>query len=304
MNILKRINLKQNFELSKLFLKEYVLVKQSLVAIGISLIFSLLIIQISIPKFLISATLREAQSSGGSIQIGTGGSSSSILSKVVGTSSLDKSYDEIISNMRSYIVAQRLWENGWGSEIFGNGQLDEEGFSKIPRKHKLSDRLSAWITGYQLNQFYSAHDLQAYIKGTINTQRDLEQTNITVSTLARDKDFAIRFIRAVILETDNYAKEYLIAKSNQIIEASFEQLAVSKNSAISAALSNSINQEYLKIATLKNDMPYNVYFIDPPHSSEYPVTPNISAIFLSNIIIFFFLSTSYLFILKNKDELW
>jgi hypothetical protein len=304
MNILKRINLKQNFELSKLFFEEYVLVKQSLVAIGISLIFSLLVIQISIPKFAVSATLREAQSSGGGIQIGTGGSTNSILSKVVGTNSLDKSYDEVISNMRSYIVAQRLWANGWGSEIFGNGELDKEGFSKILRKHTLTDRLSAWITGYQLNEFYSAHDLQAYIKNTINTQRDLQQTNITVSTLAEDKDLAIRFVSAVILETDNYAKEYLIAKSNQIIEASFEQLAVSKNSAISAALSNSINNEYLKIATLKNDMPYNVYFIDPPHSSEYPVTPNISAIFLSNIIIFLFLSTSYLFILKNKDELW
>ena len=104
MNILKKINLKQNFELSKLFLKEYVLLKQSLVAIGISLIFSLLIIQISVPKFAVSATLREAQSSGGGIQIRAGGESSSILSKVVGTSSLDKSYDEIISNMRSYVV--------------------------------------------------------------------------------------------------------------------------------------------------------------------------------------------------------
>ena len=304
MNILKRINLKQNFELSKLFLKEYVLVKQSLVAIGISLIFSLLIIQISIPKFSVSATLREAQSSGGGIQIGAGGSTSSILNKVVGTSALDKSYDEIISNMRSYVVAQRLWEKGWGLEIFGNVELDKEDFSKIPKRHTLTDRLIAWISGYQLNEFYSAHDLQAYIKATINTQRDLAQTNINVTTLARDKDFAIRFIGAVILETDNYAKEYLIAKSNQIIESLFEQLAVSKNSSISAALSNSINNEYFKIATLKNDMPYNVYFIDPPHSSEYPVTPNILAILISNIIIFLFLSTSYLFILKNKDELW
>lgn len=304
MNILKRINLKQNFELSKLFLKEYVLVKQSLVAIGISLIFSLLIIQISIPKFSVSATLREAQSSGGGIQIGAGGSTSSILNKVVGTSALDKSYDEIISNMRSYVVAQRLWEKGWGLEIFGNVELDKEDFSKIPKRHTLTDRLIAWISGYQLNEFYSAHDLQAYIKATINTQRDLAQTNINVTTLARDKDFAIRFIGAVILETDNYAKEYLIAKSNQIIESLFEQLAVSKNSSISAALSNSINNEYFKIATLKNDMPYNIYFIDPPHSSEYPVTPNILAILISNIIIFLFLSTSYLFILKNKDELW
>ena len=304
MNILKRINLKQNFELSKLFLKEYVLVKQSLVAIGISLIFSLLIIQISIPKFSVSATLREAQSSGGGIQIGAGGSTSSILNKVVGTSALDKSYDEIISNMRSYVVAQRLWEKGWGLEIFGNVELDKEDFSKIPKRHTLTDRLIAWISGYQLNEFYSAHDLQAYIKATINTQRDLAQTNINVTTLARDKDFAIRFIGAVILETDNYAKEYLIAKSNQIIESLFDQLAVSKNSSISGALSNSINNEYFKIATLKNDMPYNVYFIDPPHSSEYPVTPNILAILISNIIIFLFLSTSYLFILKNKDELW
>ncbi|MDC0942060.1 hypothetical protein OAT62_06355 [Gammaproteobacteria bacterium] len=304
MNILKKINFKEKIELTKDFFKEYVLVKQSLIALGISLILSLLIIQITVPKFYVSATLREAQSSGAT-GIDIGGGADAILGNIVGAAdSADKSYDEVISNLRSYIVAQRLWENGWGSEIFGNGQSDKEYFNNIPRKHKLTERLSAWLLGYQLYQFYSAHDLQTFIKDTIIMRKDNKQTNITISTLSSDKEFAIKFINAVILETDNYAKEYLIAKSNQIISASFEQLAVSKNSSITAAISNTINAEYFKIASLKNDMPYNVYFIDPPHSSEYPVTPNIGATFLSSMIIFLFLSISYSFIRKNKDELW
>lgn len=304
MSFLKKIEFKKKIELTKGFFNEYVLVKQSVVMLVVSLILSLLIIKTTEPKFYVSATLREAESSiGNDSNVTTG---NSVINKLIAgsASSSANSYNRVISNMRSYIVAQRLWEQGWGSKVFGNGDLNPEDFNNIPKNYKLSERLGAWVLGYKLNQFYTAHDLQDFINSTIISRKDLQQTNITISTLSSDKDFGIKFINAVILETDNYAKEYLIAKSNQIISASFEQLAVSKNSAISAAISNNINTEYFKIASLENDMPYNVYIIDPPHSSEYPVTPNIFATVLSSMIILLFLSISYLFFLKNKDDLW
>ena len=304
MSFLKKIEFKKKIELTRDFFNEYVLVKQSVVVLGVSLILSLLIIQSTEPKFYVSATLREAESSpGNNTNVATGNSVINSLISGSASSSAD-SYNRVISNMRSYIVAQRLWEQGWGYKVFGNDNLDPEDFNNIPKNYKLLERLGAWVLGYKLNQYYTAHDLQDFINGTIISRKDLQNTNITISTLSSDKDFGIKFINAVILETDNYAKEYLIAKSNQIISASFEQLAVSKNSAISAAISNNINAEYFKIASLKNDMPYNVYFIDPPHSSEYPVTPNIFATVLSSMIILLFLSISYLFFLKNKDDLW
>ena len=303
MNILKKIDLKQKLLLTKSFVKEYLLVKKSIVAFGVSIVLSILIIQISVPKFYISAVLREAKPlENQGISIGSG--SDGLFSEFLRPTGGDGDYEEMISNMRSYIVAQRLWNKGWGSIVFGNGQLDKEYFNQIPKNHKFLDKLGAWILGYQLHEYYSAHDLKAYINNSVFPQKDIRDTNITVSMLSSDKEFAIKFIEAVILETDSYAKEYLIAKSNEIISASYEQLAVSKNSSISSALASTINSEYFKIATLNNDMPYKVYFIDPPHSSEYPVTPNIYAILISAIIISLFLSSLHSFILKNKDEIW
>ena len=303
MNILKKINLKQKLALTKSYVKEYLLVKKSIVAVGVAMVLSLLIIQITVPKFYVSAVLREAkplETQGISI----GGAPDGLFSDILGVAGSDGNYEEMISNMRSYIVAQRLWDKGWGSIVFGNGQIDEDYFNNIPKNHKLLDRLGSWILGYQLYEYYSAHDLKAFISDSVFPRKDIRDTNITVSMLSSDKEFAIKFIEAVILETDSYAKEYLIAKSNEIISASYKQLAVSKNSSISSALASTINSEYFKIATLNNDMPYKVYFIDPPHSSEYPVTPNIYAIFISAIIISLFLSSLHSFILKNKDEIW
>ena len=122
--------------------------------------------------------------------------------------------------------------------------------------------------------------------------------------MTNDQSFGIDFINELILVADQYAKEYLIQKSKAIIDGTSKQLAVSRNSAISASLAGTINREYLKIATLDNNMPYHIYFIDPPYSSEYPLSPNTLAIFISNLIIFVFASIAYHFIKNNKDNLW
>ena len=264
-------------------------------------IFSLLIIQFTTPEFYVASTLREAESSNQQ-NISTGGIASNIL--LGNTASESGNFGTFKANMHSYALAQRMWENGWGSKVFGNGDFDEEYFNTIPKKHKILDSVSSFILGYELFEFYSAHDLQSYIKGNYQLAKTRGEENITVFTMTPDKEFAISFMNAVILETDKYAKARLIQKSKEIISASYEQLASSRNSSISSAIASTINSEYFKIANLENDMPYHIYIIDPPHSSEYPISPNFIAIIFSNIIIFLFLSIFFLFVKKNKEDLW
>ena len=301
MSILKKFNIKEKISISLEFFNELVFVKRSLHAFGASLLLSCIIIQISTPFFSVSSTLMEADTSSTSTSVDMG--SANALFNMV---SDDKSgpADEFRSNMNSYFLAQRMWNKGWGSKIFGNGDMNEEYFNKIPKRHTIPDRVVAFMSGYDLYDYFSAYDLQGYIQSTIDIRQRLGETNVVLSTKTRDKDFAIEFMNAVILETDQYAKERLILKSNEIIKATYSQLAVSKNSMIASALASTINSEYFKIANLENDLPHLLDVIDPPHSSEYPIAPKVSAIFLSSAIIFLFASILFSFIQKNKEDLW
>ena len=300
MSILKKINLKEKIFIAKAFFLELVFVKRSLYAVGASLLLSCFIIQTSIPLFYVSSTLREADTATSNPSMASG-----VATALLGGSSNSSGSTETFhSNMDSYLLAQRMWNKGWGSKIYGNGDINEEYFNTIPKRHSLSDRLGAFILGYDLHDYISAYDLQGYIKGNIGLTQRQGQSNVTMSTMTTNKDFAIEFMNAVILETDQYAKERLILKSNEIISATYSQLAISKNSMIAAALASTINSEYFKIANLKNDLPHLLDVIDPPHSSEYPIAPKVSAIFFSSAIIFLFASILFSFIQKNKEDLW
>ena len=301
MSFLKKIKFKEKINLLQDFFHDFIFIKRSIYALGISIVFSLYIIQTSVPQFEISSTLREA----GLVknQSVSGGANAKAL--FIGSQISEfNSSAEFSANMHSYVLAQRMWRQGWGSKVFGNGDLNEEYFNTIPKNHKISDKIAAFLLGYDLFEFYSAHDLQAVIKGNFSPQQDRVTKNISVSALNPNKEFTIEFMTAVILETDDYAKESLIQKSNEVIASTYKQLATSRNSSISSALGSTINSEYYKIANLDNDMPYGIYIIDPPHSSEYPVSPNISSIILSNLITFLFLSILFSFVQKNKEDLW
>jgi hypothetical protein len=301
MSILKKFNIKEKISISLEFFNELVFVKRSLYALGASLLFSFFIVQISPPLFMVSSTLMEADTSS-STSMDMGGAAN----KLLGVVSADNSgvVEEFSSNMNSYFLAQRMWSKGWGSKIFGNGDMNEEYFNTIPKRHTITDRIGAFISGYDLYDYFSAYDLQGYIKSNIGVRQRIGETNVLISTKTKDKDFAIEFMNAVILETDQYAKERLILKSNEIISATYSQLAVSKNSMIASALADTINSEYFKIANLENDLPHLLDVIDPPHSSEYPIAPKVSAILLSSAIIFLFASILFSFIQKNKEDLW
>jgi hypothetical protein len=302
MSILKKFNIKEKISISLEFFNELVFVKRSLYALGASLLLSFFIVQTSPPFFMVSSTLQKVDNFSSAMDMGVAAGKSTLLGALSGEQF--GPVDEFRSNMHSYFLAQRMWSKGWGSKIFGNGDMNEEYFNKIPKRHTITDRIGAFISGYDLYDYFSAYDLQGYITGTIGIRQRIGETNVILTTKTHNKDFAIEFMNAVTLETDQYVKERLILKSNEIISATYSQLAVSKNSMIASALAATINTEYFKIANLENDLPHLLDVIDPPHSSEYPIAPKVSAIFFSSAIIFLFASILFSFIQKNKEDLW
>ena len=302
MSFLKKIAFKERINLIKDFFYEMVFIKRSIYALGISILFSFYIIQTSVPLFQVSSTLKDAGQASQTQNILGSNPSQTLFGGLMPNSG--GSFEDFRSNMYSYALAQRMWQKGWGSKIYGNGDLSEEYFNKIPKNHKITDRIAAFLLGYDLFEFYSAYDLQAHIVGGFSATKKRGSSNITLSALKSNPEFTMSFMSDLILETDRYAKESLILKSKEIITATYKQLATSKNSSIAAALGDTINSEYFKIANLENEMPYHINIIDPPHSSDYPVTPQVAAIILSNLIIFLFLSLLLSFIQKNKEDLW
>lgn len=298
MNFLQKINIKEKSIIAKNFFFEFIWIKTSLYLAIASLFISIITIQFALPQFYVSATLREAEAESGININQTGGGG---LLGIVGSEG--NVFNEFRSNIYSYVVAQRMWEKGWGSEIYAGGNQDID-FNSIERNHTISEKIGSLLVGYDLYDYYSPHDLQAFIGGSVSLSKEIKGTNITVSMMSDNQEFAIEFLNDIILEADRYAKEHLIARSKAVIAETYKQLAVSRNSAITSSLSGTINREYLKIATLENDLPYHIYFIDPPYSSEYPVSPKAPAIFISYLIIFVFGSILFNFVRKNKDDLW
>ena len=300
MNFIKKFDIKGKLSILKTFFYDYVWKKSSLNLAIASIIFSVGLLQVMTPQFYISATLRESESSPSSAGGGIGGGVQGLLSL---SPSEGNAYTEFKSNLYSYVVAQRMWQEGWATQIYAAGDETKD-INKIERRHSISEKISSFLLGYDLYDYYSPHDLQDYIAGKVSVTKAITGANISVSMMTRDQPFGINFLNELILVTDQHAKEYLILKSQGIIESTQKQLAVSRNSSITSSLSASINKEYLKIAILENDMPYHIYFIDPPYSSEYPVSPNTFAIFWSNFIIFVISSIMFHFIRDNKDDLW
>ena len=298
MNFLQKINIKEKSIIAKNFFFEFIWIKTSLYFAIASLFISIISIQFALPQFYVSATLREAEAEPGMAINQTGGGG---LLGIVGNEG--NVFNEFRSNIYSYVVAQRMWEKGWGSQIYAGGNQDID-FNTIKKNHTIAEKIGSLLVGYDLYDHYSPHDLQAFIGGSVFLDKEIKGTNITVFMMSDNQEFAIEFLNDIILEADQYAKEHLIARSKAVIAETYKQLAVSRNSAITSSLSGTINREYLKIATLENDLPYHIYFIDPPYSSEYPVSPKASAIFLSYLIIFVFSSVLFNFVRKNKDDLW
>ena len=126
MSFLKKFDTKDKVHLLKQFFFDYVWKKSSLNLGLASIIFSLCFLQFTIPQFYISATLREAQQSLSNNQ-SVGGNAAGLLSIM---SSEEDSFGEFRSNLYSYVIAQRMWEKGWATEIYAGGDPEKD-FNKI-----------------------------------------------------------------------------------------------------------------------------------------------------------------------------
>ena len=288
-------NFKAIFDGAKEFFVSYVWKKAVGVSLLASIVFSIFIVLSSTPQFLVSATLIENSESSSNQDI------SGFLQ------SFEKStnkYDKFRANVYSSATASALWDAGWGSKIFGSGELAEEN-QKIFKSHGLLQKLSSLLLGYELNPYYSHYDLNSFIVKSVNTFRSKGEEEITISMFtANNQDHTKDFINALILTADNNAKSHDLIVSEARIQSISQQLRNTKNAVISSGLSSVLNSEYFKVATLSNDLPYYVYFVDPPHVSEFPISPNVLAIFIANLFIFFIFSILRLFFIHNKDDLW
>lgn len=291
-----QFNLKEIFDSSKDFLQTYVLIKFSAKAIALSFLFSILLLLLSNPQFSISATLLEnkEQQQGSELE--------GVFTRLQRQDS--NLYQKFRANVYSSATAKDLWIKGWGSKLFDPNNNFEDG-EKILKPQGIFTRFSAFLLGYDLNPYYTHLDLKSYIAGKVNIRKAPRSADFTVMMLTGgDKDLTRKFIYDLIISADNDAKQKALAVSRARIKSAMNELKNPKNSLVNNGLSSILNSEYFKVASLSNDLPYYVYFVDLPNASEHPVSPNPAAIFFADMIIFLIFGVLYSYIKKNKEELW
>jgi len=288
------------FVLLKNFILEYCFNKTVLVMALSSFFFSAIVLYNSTPVFHITSVVlpvnqQEAEEQSGAASFAKFFTSAS-------TYYGPQKSTKFAASVRSADTARMLWDK-WGLTIF-NADPDNKDPNKIVQEHKFLDVLMSWISGYDLPEFFTYHDLQAYIRSAVKIESDLYDYELVVNMFSSDRDFAINFLDDVIRTGDLVAKKSEIKKARANISALTRDLASLKNSSMATAFSERINAEYYKIASLDNNLPYFISVLDTSRSSPYPVSPNLLFILLSNLIIFIFIGIFYKFFQKNKDDLW
>ena len=195
-------------------------------------------------------------------------------------------------------------DRGWGSRLFDAGNFYEDD-NKILKSHGMFNRFSAFLLGYELNPYYSHLDLKEFILRKVQIRQAPRASDFTVSMLTDgDRELAKELIYNIIITADSAAKQKALTVSRARIKSAMDELQNPKNSLVNNGLSSVLNSEYFKVASLSNDLPYYVYFVDMPSASEYPISPNAAAVFLADLVIFFILGVFFSYYSKNKEELW
>ena len=288
----------QRIKSSSDFFKDHVFIKSSLKYLGASLFFSLLVIFILSPKFLVSSTLLENTGNADTQKIdGVGG-----LLQSLSAGSANTNFEKFRSRLESASVARRMWVDGWGLKIFAPGS--DYDINKIPKSQSLSARLSALLLGYELSDTYTYNDLRLYIKANVGLTKIGRSSKIVAEMQSADVEFAKEFLDAIIYIADSEAKKGEIELTRSRIESLKEGLKDSKNAIVTSGLSNLLNSAYFSLVTLESDLPYFVVIVDKAGSSETPITPNIYIIIFSNLVIFLSLSTFISYFRINKEQIW
>ena len=268
--------------------------KRSLRVCSVFLFLGLIFILFSSPKFLIESTLIENRA-------GFSGQSLGGLSDIIQLSDEGGSeyYEKFTSSLYSVSTAERLWEMGWGNIIYANNDAKDQ--NKIRKPIGITSRLGSIFLGYPLRKYYSPLDLKSYISRNVVVRKfSRNSKKIIVTMITADKEFGIKFLNDVIIQGDYVVKEHELTTAQARTNALTKQLVKSKNSIVSNALSSLLNTQYYTLASLENDLPYSVYFIDYPNSEEKPISPNIPLVLFCLVLIGLVSSTTYSFFSKNE----
>jgi hypothetical protein len=288
----------QSLKLSLDFFNSHVLTKSSLKYLGASLIFSLLIIFILSPKFLVTTTLLENTASAETQKIdGVGG----LLQSLAGGAG-NTNFEKFRSRLESTAVAKRLWDEGWGKRVFAPGS--DYPLDGIPKSHSMGSRLSAFLLGYELNDTLTYHDMKQFAKNSVGLNKVGRSSKIVAQMKSGDPEFAKEFLDALIYIADSEAKIGEIVLTKSRIASLKEGLADSKNAIVTSGLSNLLNSAYFSLVTLESDQPYFVIIVDKANSSETPISPNIFLIIFANLVTFLSLSAFISYFRANKEQIW
>jgi len=280
------------------FFSTHILIKSSLKFLGASLIFSLLIIFVLSPKFLISSTLLENTGNADTQKIdGVGG-----LLQSLSSGSANTNFEKFRSRLESASVAKRMWADGWGNKVFAPGA--DYGIDEIPKSQSNGARLSALLLGYKLNDTYTYNDLKLFIKANVGLTKIGRSSKIVAEMQSADVEFAKEFLDAIIYIADSEAKKGEIELTRSRIVSLKEGLSDSKNAIVTSGLSNLLNSAYFSLVTLESDLPYFVIIVDKAGSSETPITPNIYIIIFANLVTFLCLSAFISYFRANKEQIW
>ena len=293
-----KVIIKRILEETKVILVDYVFTKRVLWLALASLPFSTYLIITAQPNFYVSATI---------LPVDTDPQTSTKVENLASmfTSSAKEGAQKNvkwISSLRSGDTAIELWDR-WGLRLF-NSDPENKDVNKIIQNHKFINKLGSWVGGYSLPKYRTYYDLQQFIKSSVETRIDFDAYEITIWMYSSNVELTKEFLDDVILGADRNAKKIAMKRSREIISTLKKDLETSKNASIMTVFSEKINNEYYTIASLDNELPYFITYLDKPRANPYPLSPNIIAITLSNLIIFIFIGIGIGFWKKNKHEIW
>ena len=282
---------------SKVMIFEYIITKRVLIFAIISIPLSVFLIVTAQPNFVVSSTIHPTDTdpiSNSKVQ--------GLLAFTTAANAGISQNTKFLLSLRSSDTAEEMWDR-WGLRLF-NADPKNSDVSKMPQEHSFIARLGSWIGGYELPKYKTYFDLQDYIQNVVQTKVDFVDYETRVWMYTSNIETSKEFINDVILSADRTAKRKEIQKSQEIIKTLKRDLDDAKNASIVTVFSERINSEYYNIAALNNELPHFVTYINTPRGDPYPVSPNILAILISNLIIFIFLGIGISFWQKNKDDIW
>ena len=301
MKMIPNINLKKIYLYVRNFLENYIFIKQTVYLLIGSIILAIFVSCNETPRFYISSTLLENQDES-SIQFDNGSAIAQLVQ--AGGGGENSSFKTFRTELYSFSTAKVMWDQGWGKKAFGEGIYDKKNERYKFKPVKISDRLGALLLGYNPKVEYSHRDLANYIRNSIRLSKELYGVQITGSMLHPNSDFGENFLKEAVLTADSNAKKKLLSKTELRLIALLEEYEKNSNRAVSSSIVRAINQELVRKASLKNDLPYFIYFVDEPTSSTKPYSPNLGAIFFSLIFISIVLSIGITYFKRHKNELW